>query len=228
MKLENSMYLPITLSTEILDHNMIYNPLTYAINKWCTLRSEIQQSIITTIGVAENVCKRIWNQIVDNDMIHMYLVEAAMKMAAKQNTSLDLGFGISGKPNDLRLLNCFGAHILHCGSFPHFIFLQRNVNGHIFCHDSLWSSTNITDHVKLYMSKLFGEYEKKFIDFTVILGQQQSSGSLACALYCAAKLTEMVYGNDNLQNIYFQELVMRAHFAYCIASGRLIRFPRHS
>ena len=225
--LRSSTNIPISRSTaSTITVNKIYNPQTYKIKKWCNLTLQIQKSITSTIGISPNICKDIWNKIVSGDMIHMYLVETAMKMAAKQNTSLDLGFGVSGKPNDLRLLNCFGANVLFCGSFPHFVLIQRNVDGDILFHDSIWSDTNITDYVQINMSKLCGQYGQKCIDFNVVVGQQQSNGSLLCAIYCVAKLTEMIYGNDNFADIYFKETKMRAHFAFCVASGKLTPFPR--
>ena len=206
-----------------------YNLRTNFMKRWDSLTIQVKNDLKGNVNRNEILLKSAWNKLINNDMIEVVLIEAILKMVAAQNEALDLGFYRSYKyPNHIRLLNTFGAHIIYCHPIKHYILLQKKSDNTLLIHDSYWKSDNITLYTKQKISTLTAEYGVQTIKLQLVQGQHQSIGSLNCALFCVAKITELVYGHENLNGIYFHTTKLRRHLAHCLYNNKLTPFPKTS
>eukprot|EP01083_Nonionella_stella_P269465 911765_1 len=199
---------------------------------WRLLTEQNQQALRKSINSSEDVIiQRSWDKLINNDMIDGIIIESVYTLAHRQNCRLDLGF-CKDKINSkyIRILKPGGCHIVYCDPFKHYILIHYDDDtGNIYIHDSLFNLSNITPIVKQTIIQLAANIKPiptQTLDVNIIEGQQQVPGGLNCAIYCIAKLTELLCCNIGISPIKFDESRMRSHLAHCLLNNKLIPFPK--
>eukprot|EP01083_Nonionella_stella_P080415 221019_1 len=145
-----------------------------------------------------------------------------------------------GQIKDFQRIQTDGVQILHCGSVRHWICVakfhsynvpmqyiasRQNTTNRILILDSAFSGNRLTPAVQIAICQLFSEWGAiDEIEYEYVSVQQQTGG-VACGMFAAAFMIDLLLGND-VSTITYEQQSMRLHLSQCFINDQMTPFPR--